>query len=86
MCRSMQKPNVIDALKIRCCAVQSCEKCSLHCILSDPNVRKERMNFIFNEVPDNVSKNLGPFVHFILLWIRLQTRHNSKQNFQKDGN
>ncbi len=80
----MQKPNVIDALKTtRCCAVQSCEKRSLHCILSDPNVRKERMNFIFNEVPDNVSKNLGPFVYFILPWINLQTMHNS---MQKDGN
>ncbi len=30
---------------------------SLHCLPSDPNVRKEWMNFIFNEVPDRVSKN-----------------------------
>ncbi len=38
------------------------------------------MNFIFNEDPDRISKN---FVHFILLQIRLQTKNNSMQDFQK---
>ncbi len=33
------------------------EKQCLHCLPSDPNVRKEWMNYIFNEVPDCVSKN-----------------------------
>ncbi len=33
------------------------EKQCLRCLPSDPNVRKEWMNFIFNEVPDLVSKN-----------------------------
>ncbi len=33
-------------------------KQSMHCLPSDPNVRKEWMTFIFNEVPDRVSKNL----------------------------
>ncbi len=27
------------------------EKLSLHCLPSDPNIRKEWMNFIINEVP-----------------------------------
>uniref|UniRef100_A0A673GND3 THAP-type domain-containing protein n=1 Tax=Sinocyclocheilus rhinocerous TaxID=307959 RepID=A0A673GND3_9TELE len=31
---------------------------SLHCLPSDPNIRKEWMNFIFNAVPDRVSKNM----------------------------
>ncbi len=40
-------------------AVPSCGKTqSLHCFPSDPNIRKEWMNFSFNEVPDRVSKNL----------------------------
>ncbi len=30
----------------------------LHCLPSDPNIRKEWMNFIFNEVSDCISKNL----------------------------
>uniref|UniRef100_A0A671LYR6 THAP-type domain-containing protein n=1 Tax=Sinocyclocheilus anshuiensis TaxID=1608454 RepID=A0A671LYR6_9TELE len=29
-----------------------------HRLPSDPSIRKEWMNFIFNEVPDHVSKNL----------------------------
>ncbi len=37
---------------------QVVEKQSLHRIPSDPNIRKEWMNFIFNEVSDHVSKNL----------------------------
>ncbi len=42
-----------------CCTVPSCGKTtSLHCLPSDPNVRKEWMSFIFNEVSDHVSKNL----------------------------
>ncbi len=42
-----------------CCSLPSCGKTqSLHHLSSDPNIRKVRMNFIFNEVPDNVSKNL----------------------------
>ncbi len=42
----------------RRCAVPSLwKKQSLHLLPSDPNVRKEWMNFI-NEVPDCVSKNL----------------------------
>ncbi len=31
---------------------------SLHCLPSDPNVRKDWMNFIFNVVLDHISKNL----------------------------
>ncbi len=44
----------------RCCTVPSCGKNSffLHCLPFDLNVRKEWINFIFNEVPDRVSKNL----------------------------
>uniref|UniRef100_A0A673JTC3 THAP-type domain-containing protein n=1 Tax=Sinocyclocheilus rhinocerous TaxID=307959 RepID=A0A673JTC3_9TELE len=43
----------------KCCSVPSCgEKQSLHCFPSDPNIRKEWMNFIFNEDPDRLSKNL----------------------------
>ncbi len=30
----------------------------LHCLPSDPNVRKEKINFIFNEDPDRISKNV----------------------------
>ncbi len=30
----------------------------MHCFPSDPNIRKEWMNFIFNEFPDCVIKNL----------------------------
>ncbi len=41
---------------------QVVEKQSLHCLPSDPNIRKEWMNFIFNEDPDRVSKNL--VLHF----------------------
>uniref|UniRef100_A0A673KGT1 THAP-type domain-containing protein n=1 Tax=Sinocyclocheilus rhinocerous TaxID=307959 RepID=A0A673KGT1_9TELE len=41
------------------CAVPSCgKKQSLHCLPSDPNIRKEWMNLIFNEDPDLVGKNL----------------------------
>ncbi len=32
---------------------------NLFCLPSDPNVRKAWMNFIFNEVPDCISKNQG---------------------------
>ncbi len=35
----------------------------LHCLPSDPNVRKEWMNFIFNELTDRVNKNLFLFSH-----------------------
>uniref|UniRef100_A0A8C1PVL2 THAP-type domain-containing protein n=1 Tax=Cyprinus carpio TaxID=7962 RepID=A0A8C1PVL2_CYPCA len=43
----------------RCCSVPSCGKTqSLHCLPSDPNIRKEWMNFIFNVDPDSISKNL----------------------------
>ncbi len=34
------------------------DKMSLHHLPSDPNIRKEWENFIFNEDPDRVSKNL----------------------------
>ncbi len=30
----------------------------MHCLPSDRNVIKERMDFIFNEDPDHISKNL----------------------------
>ncbi len=36
---------------------QVVEKHSLHCLHSDPSVRKEWRNFISNEDPDLVSKN-----------------------------
>uniref|UniRef100_A0A672P6B4 THAP-type domain-containing protein n=1 Tax=Sinocyclocheilus grahami TaxID=75366 RepID=A0A672P6B4_SINGR len=39
--------------------VPSCGKTqSLRRLPSDPSVRKEWMNFIFNEDPDRISKNL----------------------------
>ncbi len=38
------------------CQVVEKKQCLL-CLPSDPNVRKEWMNFIFNEVPDHISKN-----------------------------
>ncbi len=37
---------------------QVVEKQSLHCLPSDRNVRKEWMNFILNEDPDHVCKNI----------------------------
>lgn len=41
----------------KCCAVPSCGKIqSLHWLPCDPNIRKACMNFIFNEVPNHVSK------------------------------
>ncbi len=44
------------------------------------------INFIFNEVPDFVSKKLVIlFTSFYCVFF-LQTRHNSKQDFQKDWN
>ncbi len=50
MRRSMQKPNYKDAAKTTgCCTVPSCgKKQYLLCLPSDPNVRKEWMNFIFS--------------------------------------
>ncbi len=39
------------------CSTKLWKKQYLHCLPSDPNVRKEWMNFIFNEVPDHVRKN-----------------------------
>ncbi len=59
---------------------QVVEKLGMH-VTSDPNVKKEWMNFIFNDVPDNVSKNLvlGPSP-----WICLQTI--TMWDFQKDWN
>ncbi len=54
----MQKLNDKDAPKTTCCAVPSFIKKYLHYLPSDPNVRKEWMYFILNEVPDGVSKNL----------------------------
>ncbi len=53
-------------------------------------VRKEWIKFIFNEDPDHISKNSVPlFTSFYRLQmnsIRLQTSHNSTQDFQKDWN
>ncbi len=37
---------------------QSVEKQCLHFLPSDPSVRKVWINFVFNEDPDHVSKNL----------------------------
>ncbi len=56
LCRNQ----TIKMLRIQQDAVESqvVEKQSLHCLPSDPNIRKEWMNFIFNEVPDRISKNL----------------------------
>ncbi len=55
--RSTQKP-IKMALKTRRCTVPSCgKKQSLYCLPSGPNIRKDWMNFIFNEDPDHVSKN-----------------------------
>lgn len=43
----------------RRCAVPSCGKTqSLHGLPSDPNLRKQWVNFIFNEVPDRIIKSL----------------------------
>ncbi len=43
----------------RCCSLPSCGKTqSLHCLSSDPSIRKEWISFFFYEVPDHVSKNL----------------------------
>ncbi len=74
-----QKPNNKDESED--CAVpkktKKKNKRSLHCLSSDPNIRTEWMDFIFNDDPDHVSKNV------ILPWIRLQTRYNSKWDFQK---
>ncbi len=58
--RSTQKNKRYMAQKTtRCCAVPSCGKIQcLHCLSSDPNIRKEWMNFIFKEVPDGICKNL----------------------------
>ncbi len=41
------------------------EKLCLRCLPSDPNVRKEWMNFIFNEDPDCISKNFVQSVRII---------------------
>ncbi len=71
-CRSTQKPhNKEKKIKLW----------SLHRLPSNPNIRKEWMNFIFNEVPDHVSKNF--FVHFILPQNHLLTKHNLTQDFSK---
>ncbi len=59
---------------------QAVEKQSVHCLPSDPNVRKEWINFIFNEVP---VLRTWSFIHLILAWICLRTRHNSTLDFQK---
>lgn len=45
--------------KTKRCKVPICGKTqSLYRLPSDPNIMKEWMNFIFNQVPDHVSKNL----------------------------
>ncbi len=61
----------------------------LHCLPSDPNVRKEWMNFMFNEVPDRVSQELGPlFIHFAAdlftnntIWCRIFRRLKTKRQW-----
>ncbi len=78
----MQKPNDKDRSEYnKSLCIAKLWKSSL-CIafLLIPTDSKECMNFIFNEVPDCVSK-LG---HFVLPWIRLQIRNNSTRDFQKD--
>ncbi len=52
MHRSTQKQTIKMAPKMMCTKLQS-----LHCLSSDPNVKKEWMNFIFYEDPDHVNKN-----------------------------
>uniref|UniRef100_A0A673LBJ8 THAP-type domain-containing protein n=1 Tax=Sinocyclocheilus rhinocerous TaxID=307959 RepID=A0A673LBJ8_9TELE len=43
----------------RRCAVPNCRQTqSLHNLPSDPNIRKEWISFIFNEVLDHISKRL----------------------------
>ncbi len=55
----MQKPNDKDGTDDnKTMYSASCEKQSLHCLPSDLNIRKQWINFIFNEVSDSVSKNL----------------------------
>ncbi len=55
----LQKPNNKDAPKTRrCVQCQAVEEQCLCCLPSDSNVRKDWMNFIFNEDPDRVSKIL----------------------------
>ncbi len=72
-------------LETRCTVqCQVVEKQSLHCLPSDPNVRKEWINFIFNEDPDRISKNL------VLCSLNFTadsftfSRHNLTRDFQKD--
>ncbi len=61
MHRSLQKPNYKDCSEDNktLCSAKLWKKTFLHYFPSDPNIRKEWINFIFNEVPDRVSKN-GP--------------------------
>ncbi len=51
---------------------QVVEKQSLHCLPSDPNIRKEWMKFIFNKDPDRVSKDCLLFTSFYCEFIYKQ--------------
>ncbi len=59
----MQKPKTKDRSEYNetMCIGHLYKKQSLHCFPSDPNVRKEWINFIFKEVPDHISKNVVLF-------------------------
>lgn len=57
---------------------QAVEKLYLHCLPSDPNISKERMNFIFNDVLDHVSKNFVLCsLHFIVDLFRNMAQSNA---------
>ncbi len=51
-CTDLRRNQMIKLLRRQQDAAQS-----LHCLPSDPNARKEGMNFIFNEDPDCISNN-----------------------------
>ncbi len=68
----------------RSCAVSICGKTQhLHRLPSDLNVRKEWMNFIFNEVSDHVSKNLV-LCSFYRVFVYKQCTMFSERLKQKD--
>ncbi len=65
-CSSTQKQNNKDAIednKILCLA-KLWKNLFLHCLPSDPNIRKEWMNFIFNEAPDCITNSVFCSLHF----------------------
>ncbi len=60
MRRSTKKPNDKDGSEDNkmLCSAKLWKKLCLRCLASDPTVRKEWINLIFNEYPDRVIKNL----------------------------